>query len=70
VLLRQLPGHIAVRDAAQYRALVEAAGLAVGEVRYMASTYPLFGRLDQALGPVPWIGPLFRFRICMTVLRP
>ena len=69
LILRQIPGHVAVRDAAPYRQLLECAGLRVRSCRFLPSDYPLFGAIDRALAPLPRVGPWFRFRICIVALK-
>lgn len=68
-LLRQLPGHIAVRMPEAYCDLLQQRAFAVDSVAFSPSTYPMFGRLDRWLCNAPVVGPLFRFRICI-VARP
>ena len=65
-LLRQIPGHIAVRDPSHYRKLLAADGFAVRSCRFLPSDYPLFGAIDRLLAPLPGIGDFFRFRICLV----
>ena len=69
-LLRQLPGHIAVRDAAAYRALLAKRPWARTELEFLPSSYPLFGWLDRVLMKAPLIGPTFRFRILAVATKP
>jgi len=66
-VLRQIPGHIAVRRAAAYDRVFAPPCWRVVERFHLPSTYPLFGLVDRALGPLPGIGPLFRFRFCLAV---
>jgi cyclopropane fatty-acyl-phospholipid synthase-like methyltransferase len=66
LLLRQLPGHIAVRGPDAYASLLRRAGFAVHSQWFSPSDYPLFGALDRALAPLPIVGTLFRFRICIV----
>jgi len=69
MILKQLPGHVAVRDLAMCRPLFERAGLPIARAWYSPSTYPAFGALDRILNPVPWIGPFFRFRLCFVARK-
>ena len=69
-LLKQLPGHIAVRDAAAYRALLAQQAWASMDLEFLPSSYPLFGWLDRALRNAPLIGPMFRFRILAVAAKP
>ena len=65
-VLRQTPGHIAVRDERQYRNLLPQAGFDILSLYFSPSTYPIAGWLDRWLWHVPLIGPLFRFRLCIV----
>jgi SAM-dependent methyltransferase len=69
-LLRQLPGHIAVRDGAAYGALLSKQAWAGVELEYLPSSYPLFGWLDRVLMRAPLVGPMFRFRILLLAIKP
>jgi SAM-dependent methyltransferase len=69
LLLRQLPGHIAVRGSAAYGALLSGPGWARVEISHLPSTYPLFGRADRLLMGLPAIGPLFRHRILVRAFK-
>lgn len=66
IVLRQIPGHIAVRGPAAYTRLLQGAGFAIESCSFLPSDYPLFGVLDRALGVIPGIGAWFRFRICIV----
>lgn len=70
IVLRQLPGHIAVRGPDAYSPLLAAAGLVPTAMWFSPSTYPVVGWLDRALGRVPGLGPWFRFRICIVAIKP
>jgi cyclopropane fatty-acyl-phospholipid synthase-like methyltransferase len=69
IILKQIPGHIAVRGPAAYGRLLLQNGFSIGSLYFSPSTYPLFGSLDRWFGNMPIVGPLFRFRICI-VARP
>lgn len=69
-ILRQLPGHIAVRSGPAYAAALKAQPWARVRLEYLPSSYPLFGWLDRLLWRVPGIGPLFRFRILFAADKP
>jgi len=68
-LLRQTPGHVAVRRESQYRTLLPQCGFDIESLYFSPSTYPIVRWLDRLLWPVPLIGSLFRFRVCI-VARP
>ena len=69
LILRQIPGHFAVRAAPAYRRLLAEAGLAVDALWHTPSDYPLFGIADRLLAPLPGVGAWFRFRICIVARR-
>jgi len=69
-ILRQLPGHIAVRDAQAYQGALSRQAWAQVDIGHLPSTYPLFGLLDRALMNLPGTGGLFRFRICGVARKP
>jgi cyclopropane fatty-acyl-phospholipid synthase-like methyltransferase len=66
LILRQIPGHIAVRTPEACVRLLAGAGFAVRSCRFLPSDYPVFGAVDRALCAMPRIGPWFRFRICIV----
>ena len=69
LILKQIPGHIAVRGPDAYRRLLALGGFAIDSLEFSPSTYPIFGNLDRWLANTRIVGPLFRFRICI-VARP
>ncbi|MCL4810262.1 MAG: methyltransferase domain-containing protein [Thermoanaerobaculia bacterium] len=62
----QQEDHIAVRPSAEVARLVAAAGLAVEDLSFTASPYPLLGAVDRFF---PGAG-LCRFRTVLRALRP
>ena len=66
IILKQIPGHIAVRGPAAYRHLLQQNGFSIDSLYFSPSTYPLFGLLDRWFASVPIVGPQFRFRICIV----
>lgn len=65
-LLRQLPGHIAVRRPEEYLNLFSRPGWRVERLYYSPSTYPALHWLDRLLPGLPGVGSFFRFRICLV----
>lgn len=65
-MLRQTPGHIAVRGESQYRRLLPQCGFDIVSLYFSPSTYPVVRWLDRSLWQAPLIGPLFRFRVCIV----
>jgi cyclopropane fatty-acyl-phospholipid synthase-like methyltransferase len=66
LLLRQIPGHVAVRGPEAYVRMLDAAGFAVRSCTFAPSDYPVFGLVDRALAQLRHVGPWFRFRICIV----
>lgn len=69
-IIKQLRGHIAVRNEKQYRALIDEAGF--GEPRVLGLPHyrqPL-RFVDQLLSRVPLLGGLFRSRLFIAVPAP
>jgi ubiquinone/menaquinone biosynthesis C-methylase UbiE len=69
-ILRQLPGHIAVRDGQAYARALRAQPWQEVRIEYLPSSYPLFGALDRMLSRLPAIGRWFRFRILVLATKP
>lgn len=69
LILKQLPGHIAVRGPQAYRRLLSRGGFTIDSLYFSPSTYPLFGNLDRWLANTRVVGPLFQFRICIVARR-
>jgi SAM-dependent methyltransferase len=69
-ILRQLPGHIAVRDGDAYLRALQAQPWARVHLEYLPADYPLFGLLDRLLARAPGVGPWFRFRILFSADKP
>jgi len=65
-LLRQLPGHIAVRRPEEYLNLFSRSGWHVEQLYYSPSAYPVLRWLDRLLPGLPGVGSFFRFRICLV----
>lgn len=70
LLLKQIPGHIAVRTPAEFERLVRTHPWRVADRFFLPSTYPLFGVVDRALAGLPGLGPWFRFRYCIALGKP
>lgn len=70
IVLKQIPGHIAVRDGPAYRKLAGALPWRSIDLRYLPSEYPLFGLLDRVTMRIPWLGSLFRFRVVGILVKP
>ena len=64
-VLAQIEGHVAVRDASRYKALLAACGFTEVRVRYLAHYLRLAAAL-HGLGALPVIGRYFRARLFVT----
>lgn len=69
LILRQIPGHIAVRSPAHYERLFALQSWNIIDRFFLPSTYPVFGKVDRLFGAVPAIGGLFRFRYCVALQK-
>lgn len=63
LFLKQFPEHIAVRQPAEVRALLESEGWSVRSLRYSPSPFPGVRWIERALWRLPFVGQLFRYRI-------
>lgn len=68
-ILRQLPGHIAVRSGEHYREALARQAWSTVRLHYLPSTYPVFGLVDRALMRLPKLGAYFRFRVCGVAVK-
>ena len=67
-VMRQIEGHVAVRDLRQYERLLAACGFADVSVRYLAHyLYP--AAAFHSLGALPVVGRLFRARLFLTCVK-
>ena len=64
-ILRQVEGHVGVRDARRHAALLADCGFADVQVRYLAH-YLRFASMLHGLGALPLVGSLFRARLFLT----
>jgi SAM-dependent methyltransferase len=68
-VLKQLPGHIAVRTAEECDRHLRLLPWKFRRRYFSPSTYPLVGIADRVLSRVPGIGRFFRYRYCAVVER-
>ncbi len=68
-ILKQIPGHIAVRTAEECDRHFGKLPWIFRQRYFSPSTYPLFGLVDRMLSKVPGIGTLFRYRYCVVLER-
>lgn len=70
VVLKQLPGHVAVRDEQQYEDLLKDAGFGESRAVYLPHYRSPLRQVDQILMHVPLLGRLFRSRLLITAVKP
>ena len=68
-ILKQLPGHIAVREGEAYRRALATRPWQRVELEYLPSSYPVFGFIDRMLVRLPLVGSCFRFRILLLAVK-
>jgi 2-polyprenyl-3-methyl-5-hydroxy-6-metoxy-1,4-benzoquinol methylase len=70
IFMKQLPGHIAVRNQRQYRHLLESAGFTMNTIQYLPHYRLPMGAVDRALMNVPVLGRYFRSRLLIFATSP
>ncbi len=68
-LVRQYPGHIAVRSADQYRDLLRRSGLRLESITYLPHYHGVLGKIDAVMMRLPLLGKLFQSRLLITVAK-
>jgi hypothetical protein len=68
-VLGQIEGHVAVRNGAAYRHLLETCGFEDVRVRYLPHYLRVAGAFHR-LGALPIVGPAFRARLFITARKP
>lgn len=68
-LLRQFPGHVAVRPPDAYAELLERGGFKVESIVYLPHYHGLLGKLDQIMMRVPLIRLFFQSRLLIVEVR-
>lgn len=63
LVLKQLPGHIAVRCYEDYQLVLNRAGFGVKEIKYLPHYNRVLGAIDRLMMNIPYIKGLFRSRI-------
>jgi SAM-dependent methyltransferase len=69
IVLKQIPGHIAVRTPEQIVRHLAGRAWQVADSFFLPSTYPVFGLFDRVLAGMPGLGGLFRFRYCLALVK-
>jgi len=62
-VLKQLPGHIAVRSESAYVDLLGSAGYVVKQIHYLPHYHAVLGRIDRLAMAVPGLASLFQSRL-------
>lgn len=70
LLLKQDPSHIGLRSMERLKRAVQDARLEISRAYYRPTHLPIFSLLERILARAPWIGGLFRRRICILAVRP
>jgi len=65
LVLKQFPEHIAVRRPREIRRLLESEGWRVRSLRYSTAPFPVLRWIERGLARLPFVGPLFRYRILL-----
>ncbi|MHB8494834.1 MAG: class I SAM-dependent methyltransferase [Casimicrobiaceae bacterium] len=68
-VLRQIPGHVAVRSPDAYCDLLGRAAMRIEALWFCPSDYPGFGALDRVMAGYRRVGNWFRFRICIVAIK-
>lgn len=68
-ILQQDPSHIGLRTAGELVGHVRAAGLETVRAYYEPSHLPVYGAFERLAGRLPWVGSLFRRRICIRARK-
>lgn len=68
IILKQLPGHIAVRNTGQYRNLLENNGFNVVSVKYLPHYNRLLNIIDSIMMQIPFVGRFFKSRILIKAI--
>jgi ubiquinone/menaquinone biosynthesis C-methylase UbiE len=63
LFLKQFPEHIAVRRPRELRQLLEEEGWTVRSLSYSPAPFPGVRWVERAFWRLPWVGPLFRYRV-------
>lgn len=69
-ILKQNPTHIDLKTIERLRATLEAANFHPRMAYFTPSFFPGFNLIERVMMPLPLVGPLFRYRICISVVKP
>jgi len=69
-LLKQNPTHIDLKTKERLLATLEAANFRPRLAYFTPSFFPVFNLIERVMMPFPLVGPLFRYRICISVVKP
>lgn len=68
-ILKQFPGHVAVRNFSAYKQLLEHAGFAVENIIFLPHYHRVLGEIDKAGMKIPLLKKLFRSRLLIKARR-
>jgi cyclopropane fatty-acyl-phospholipid synthase-like methyltransferase len=69
-ILKQNPTHIDLKSKERIVTTLEAAGFRIREAYSVASFFPVFNLIERLMMPWPVVGPLFRYRTCVSAVKP
>lgn len=69
-LINQDPSHIGLRTSARLTSVIGVTGLLVERAYYRPTHLPIYNLIEKLLSRLPWIGGLFRRRICIAARKP
>jgi len=69
-LLKQNPTHIDLKTKGRLMATLEAANFHPRMAYFTPSFFPGFNLVERVMMPFPLVGSLFRYRICISVVKP
>ena len=68
--LKQNPTHIDLKSEGRIVSTLEATGFRIREAYSVASIFPVFNLIERLMMPLPVVGPLFRYRTCVSAVKP
>jgi 2-polyprenyl-3-methyl-5-hydroxy-6-metoxy-1,4-benzoquinol methylase len=69
-VLKQNPTHIDLKSKDRIVVTLEATGFKAKQAYFVPSFIPVFNLIERAMMPLPAVGALFRYRICVSAVKP
>ncbi len=69
-ILKQNPTHIDLKSIERLTSTLETANFCPRQVYFTPGFIPLFNLVERVMMPLPVLGSLFRYRICISVVKP